>query len=1766
MIIDFRSITRFAREIIRDSLVGRSLLSSLSLDRASGTPVRVGVARRRIVRSAGAVFGLVAAFVPGVRAATFSGNARVAIADTTGGLSWDNTVGAQALTVSCWFKISVPSGVSLGENMVILANRSTGTWAANRLNETHAYAIYFNAATGNVEFSSRGSTGVLYAKTLIARPFLERWYHVAVVRNGTAIAGFVDGRVAIPSEQITVGDARSTDGVSIGGLGTSSYFRGEILEAQVFSQALSQSQISTNRFRDINPAVWPGLKGYYKLGYTTVAADYFKNYAASPPSGSTPGVSSGTGTIAFEETNRDGEQSVFDSYRNGGRSAVGSLSGAFSWQQDLFNRATPGIPFQLSIGYSSGNAFNQTPLENLDPYYPAPLGVGWRHTFEARVLPKTAFDPASASVPALGVMTWDGSVETWDVVDSANGVTRFKTRHGEYRGELELAGDSLLPSSTVRWITPDRITYVFRSPFAIPEGGEPAVLGRLKEIIDPNGNKVVVNVAEAGATAGLVTSVNDTGGGTWTFTYDAGNFLTSVSGPSANAAAQWTATFTYATLTDGTGRKTLGTKSLTGPAGYATVSSTQWQFLYGATGLMTQVTDPKGQADVRIAYDSYGRKISATDALNRIATFGYNQPGLRQMTTTALFGASPDGSVPSRDRVTVQTFDRKLRPISSKDAMGFVRSSDYDAAGNVSAEVDARGARTTMTYDSRANLLTRTNALGETTRWEYAATLADGRPLNKPSKEIRPATAEAPQGWENRYTYDGAGNLLTHKDGPVGGIDFGTLATHAYDGRGLVTSSKDANGNETRFTYDATTGFPLTRIDAFGTPQAATWSSTRSELGWLLTETTPLNETTTQVYNVNGEVVRTTDAIGRVFTKVYDPNGNLLSETDGKGVATTYDYNAADEKIKKTDRGGNVWDFTYTRFGEPETTTGPPAVSGGALQRDTSSRIYDLNGRLIREVDPLGSVTAQPAGTFVAYDYDANGNQIAVTDKLGRTATKTYDALNRVVAVTDPEGNVQRTTYDRAGRVAVQTGPKGNASMHEYDGRGRLVKWTDPEKFVWRYFYDGVGNITRITDALGGNYDMTYGPRNERLTEKNQDNQTWTYTYDARVRLATQLDPNGTRRNLAYDAAGRLSSVAFNSGRTNLLVYDQNNNVTTLNRVNAGGVPPTNLGLNYDGLDRLVSTQDTFNQSVGYTYDALGRVATKIYPGGKVLTHNYDRLGRATTLSFAYSSSQSYAVSFAYDVVGRITSRTYPNGIRQENSFDRSGRLTNLDYKQGTTSLIALSYAYDRNGNKVGGDEKGTLNWKNNPPTTYLESARYTPAGKLIDRTDTAPVTPKVFAYEYDPSGNMIRAASSTDTFALGYDEDNRTTSIVWAAAGSTTTTIANRYDVLGRRVSRTLTGIETRYVLDLAGDMERILSETDAQGNVKAWYVHLSDLTFRVTDSGSVTCFHADSMGNVIYITNQSGAVIQQYAFSPYGRSLGSASQASDSNPYQFGGSFGVMLELPGVYFMRARYYSADAGSFFATDPIRKIGPAWKPEAYGFAQQNTLSNVDPNGEEPITVGAIIIGVVALWKVEQAIGGYVNSALDAGVAASAAYAGKGSWEEFGESIEESIEEEGLEHINSGIGYVKPALDGDWQKWRSNLLNLIPSVPTFNALRKVVTIGHNLYVGSTDSRVIGSRVIDAHNKGERLNNGRRSSNTTDTQGGKNDPFFFLSKSDQKKILENYRNGVGKNGWTDDLQKRALDEKKKATRPPLPPKPPAPTPAPSKTTTTPRKESK
>lgn len=281
-----------------------------------------------------------------------------------------------------------------------------------------------------------------------------------------------------------------------------------------------------------------------------------------------------------------------------------------------------------------------------------------------------------------------------------------------------------------------------------------------------------------------------------------------------------------------------------------------------------------------------------------------------------------------------------------------------------------------------------------------------------------------------------------------------------------------------------------------------------------------------------------------------------------------------------------------------------------------------------------------------------------------------------------------------------------------------------------------------------------------------------------------------------------------------------------------------------------------------------------------------------------------------------------------------------------TPLQMALNYVYDRNGNKVGGGERGTFEWP--LPSFTDETAQFSAAGRLQNRQiyNGSAISNQnaSIVYNYDAGGNMTNAVGNGQRWTFTYDEDNRATSIDWDS-GISSKHITNHYDALGRRFSKTVDGVTTGYVLSLAGGMERVLCDLDGSGNITAYYVHGADLCYRVDATNGLTCYHGDAMGNVLALTDGRTNLVAQYAYTPYGRSLSSTNlPVVIANQYSFVGSQGVMEDLPGTFFMRARYYSSETGVFLSADPIRKIGPNWKPIFYTYADTNPNTHSDPSG------------------------------------------------------------------------------------------------------------------------------------------------------------------------------------------------------------------------------
>ena len=76
------------------------------------------------------------------------------------------------------------------------------------------------------------------------------------------------------------------------------------------------------------------------------------------------------------------------------------------------------------------------------------------------------------------------------------------------------------------------------------------------------------------------------------------------------------------------------------------------------------------------------------------------------------------------------------------------------------------------------------------------------------------------------------------------------------------------------------------------------------------------------------------------------------------------------------------------------------------------------------------------------------------------------------------------------------------------------------------------------------------------------------------------------------------------------------------------------------------------------------------------------------------------------------------------------------------------------------------------------------------------------------------------------------------------------------------------------------------------------------------------DGGGNTVALSADSGDVVSQYSYDPYGNVQ--MAIKGIPNPFGYAGRFGVATDGASLYHMRAREYSSSLGQFLTDDPIK--------------------------------------------------------------------------------------------------------------------------------------------------------------------------------------------------------------------------------------------------------
>jgi RHS repeat-associated protein len=688
----------------------------------------------------------------------------------------------------------------------------------------------------------------------------------------------------------------------------------------------------------------------------------------------------------------------------------------------------------------------------------------------------------------------------------------------------------------------------------------------------------------------------------------------------------------------------------------------------------------------------------------------------------------------------------------------------------------------------------------------------------------------------------------------------------------------------------------------------------------------------TFTYDADGRLETLTDHAGRVTRFDYDSSGkHLVSVMRPDGEATTYTYLTGEGVLRNhhltsiAAPGAPVIHFSYDDLGRieqyslgagAESTTYVYSTVGKTSVADalghTTTVWLDSDGRPARVENPLGEA--------VELHYDAASNLVAVVGPDGTASYLAYDAAGNLVGTQDPMGYVTAFGYDEAySNLAWVRDARGNMTNYDYDAAGNLASITYADQTVESYGYDAWGNPNAWTNRRGQTIAYTYNDRGQLVEKAYPDGAVLAYAYDDAGRLVSAEDAGGAT-TLQYDPDnGWLTKITYPEGRW--LEYEYNDlGQRTQMRTHDGSV--TNY--RYDEAGRLAQLTDGAGQNIDtYTYDVAGRLIREDKGNGTYATYEYDAASQILDLTNRApdGAPQSY-FRYGYDALGRRTQMATHYGTWTY-QYDASGQLTRavLDSTDPAIPDQDLAYEYDPVGNRI----RTIVNGEVTEYTTN-DMNQYTEVGAA--------------AYSYDADGNLIAEIDGGITTTYAYDFDNRLVGVT-----TPTETWSYAYDFLGNRVTSAQNGTATEYLIDPWG-LGDVVAEYDQAGSAIARYSHGYGLLSRTDATGAPAYYAFDAIGSTSALTDAAGAVVNWYAYDPFGGSLDKSETLP--NPFEFVGQYGVTNETNGFEFMRTRFYDSRSGRFNTPDPLRS--PGENPHVYVRNAPSMLS--DPLGlqAQPPTV------------------------------------------------------------------------------------------------------------------------------------------------------------------------------------------------------------------------
>ena len=729
---------------------------------------------------------------------------------------------------------------------------------------------------------------------------------------------------------------------------------------------------------------------------------------------------------------------------------------------------------------------------------------------------------------------------------------------------------------------------------------------------------------------GLVTTVTDPLGNTWTYAYSSGR-LTSVTDPMNRVTS-----YSYDT-TNSNPNFADDLLTVTAPNGQTggTHAGAKLQNNYDpTTGVINSQTDPDGWTTSVTGSGTWDPKVTDPDGnITQYEFFG----GVLGVKIVGYGSSVPSDTYYNPSATT-------LLQTSVIDPDGGVTTNVFDAFGNVTSTTNPLGETSTHAYNSFDETVCSTTPMATSpcSALSSPAAVSPGGAITPPSS--------APPPFATYWLYDTNGDELYQTQGVYapGSTTTTTLRTsyELYPAAGTYAASTVTIGGVTSACAEGGSppSLPCASIDPDG-PSSVQQNS----------------HVTQTWYDAQGDVDSVQTPDGNYDSGEFNPVSYSLSYSwyDADGNRTSY-VSPYDQYSENIDNYQTEYRFDADR----EMIESVLAPSGGdaTVPTATTANYYDANGNLIATIDPDGN----PYGSGDSYgDETLSGCNPATTSGCTSATYNAFDADNRKTEVLDPTGNATLTCYDGAGNEAETVPPVG---------MGSLTPASCPTSYPAGYAatapyllsaaatmdtYDAQNQPTVVTTppATGSSTESTttndYDPAGHLLETiappgtSGGANQVSTATYDLAGQPAAQTTGFGTSTPMTttncYDPSGEQTATVPGSGNSSGLVPCQTAAPWQTSSVQQTATTYDSVGDLLSTFSPPPSTTSSTPVTTSYTYDPAGNKVTSTDPSGVVTSSTFSPLN--TVLSFTVSSGGGASTSTSYDDgAGNLIAVTAPGG------------------------------------------------------------------------------------------------------------------------------------------------------------------------------------------------------------------------------------------------------------------------------------------------------------------------------------------------------------------------------------------------------------------------------------------------------------------------------------------------------------------------------------------